>query len=153
MSEQKDVPRFNDFMLGWKFCEAVNREAHDARDVGRLVTCDFFPFEFHKVADSIPWTKLKPDGVHAALVGIREVFAGMADPSAEIARLRADVQRKDEALKEVFSVISVLFGRGPDAVIPERVDTPIGIPIKLREIMAGVTAALADTADKTNEGG
>ena len=47
------------------------------------------------------------------------------------------------ALRDLHAFVGVLFGRGPDAIIPETVDTHLGIQIKIGEIMRRAEAALA----------
>lgn len=66
-----------------------------------------------------------------------------ADPAAEIARLRADVERKDEALKLTERTLAFI----PDESIPRDMHAAVGL------LKRKITAALADTADKPNEGG
>jgi len=50
---------------------------------------------------------------------------------------------------ELESFVGVMFGRGPDAVIPETVNTPLGIPVKLREIMVSARAAIVEAETRT----
>lgn len=57
------------FMLGFLFHRASS-DCWSARDVGRVMTCDFWPEEFHDIAGSIPWTRTKGDGMKAAMEGI-----------------------------------------------------------------------------------
>jgi hypothetical protein len=47
------------------------------------------------------------------------------------------------ALEGMHAFTAVMFGRGPDAIIPETVNAPIGVPIKVGEIMREATAAIA----------
>lgn len=47
-----------------------------------------------------------------------------------------------DALKLAQAFIAVMFGQGPDAVIPEEVVTPLGIPINLGKIWRDIDAAL-----------
>jgi hypothetical protein len=47
------------------------------------------------------------------------------------------------ACEQLESFIGVMFGRGADAVIPETVTLPIGVPCKLGEIMRETAAAIA----------
>lgn len=70
----------------------------------------------------------------------------------EIACLKAENARMREALEGTVAFISVIFGHGPDAVIPETVDTPIGVPVKVGDIVRKARAALTTPAaekDKT----
>jgi len=47
------------------------------------------------------------------------------------------------ALKDLESFVAIMFGRGPDAVIPETVTCPLGGSVKLREIMHDACAAIS----------
>jgi hypothetical protein len=47
-----------------------------------------------------------------------------------------------EALEQLYAFVGIMFGEGPDAVIPEVVMTPIGVPVKLGDIMREAHAAL-----------
>lgn len=40
------------------------------------------------------------------------------------------------------SFIGIMFGRGPDAIIPETVDAPVGVPIKTGDMMRAATSIL-----------
>lgn len=129
-------------------------KATESAIIGLTVAGMDIPQEAHEIAGALRraiYAESEVVELSKTIARMVECAHACDEVDAELTKLRADVERKDEALREVFSVISVLHGRGPDAVIPERVNTPIGIPIKLREIMAGVTAALADTADKQGE--
>jgi hypothetical protein len=55
-----------------------------------------------------------------------------------------------QAVKEFYSFVGVMFGDGPDAIIPETVDTPLGVPIKIGQIMRDAEVALAVNADAIN---
>jgi hypothetical protein len=46
------------------------------------------------------------------------------------------------ALREAEAFIAIMFGRGPNAEIPETVPTPLGPPVKLGDIMRSIGAAL-----------
>lgn len=67
--------------------------------------------------------------------------SGMFDPSSEIARLRADVERKDEALKLAERTLAFI----PDESIPKDMHAAVGL------LKRKITAALADTANKQGE--
>lgn len=47
-----------------------------------------------------------------------------------------------EALEAAQAFIGVMFGVGPDAVVPESVMSPIGVPIKAGAIQRQIEAAL-----------
>lgn len=55
------------------------------------------------------------------------------------------------ALEQLHSFVAVMVGRGPDAVIPETIRTPIGAPVKIGEIMRAAEAALLITSQKCGE--
>lgn len=63
--------------------------------------------------------------------------------SHEDARLIAAAPELLVALEQAQAVIAVMFGVGPNAHIPETITTPIGIPIKVGEIMRDANSALA----------
>lgn len=46
------------------------------------------------------------------------------------------------SLEEMYALVAVMYGRGPEAVLPEQVDMPLGPPVKLGSIMRGAAAAL-----------
>lgn len=66
------LSRWEVFMLGWQFHAAIVGHASDARDVGRVMTCHFWPEEFHSVADDIHWTQTKDVGLRDAMGGIKK---------------------------------------------------------------------------------
>lgn len=47
------------------------------------------------------------------------------------------------ALQELEAFVGVMVGKGPEAIIPETVVTPIGVPVKVRAIMQNTRAAIA----------
>lgn len=61
------------FMLGWQF-RSQAEQCHDARDVGRAMTCDFWPEEFHGVATEIQWTRERDVGISDAMAGIKRLL-------------------------------------------------------------------------------
>ncbi len=61
----------------------------------------------------------------------------------EITRLRALNVDLLKALTALEAFVGVMFGAGPDAVIPETVRTPIGIDVKAGEIIRAAAAAIA----------
>ena len=66
----------------------------------------------------------------------------------------AQIENLREALSGMQSFVAVMFGQGPDAKIPETVNTPIGIPIKLGDLMRATSAALTPvTPSKSRERG
>lgn len=50
------------------------------------------------------------------------------------------------ALESLVAFVGVMFGQGPDATIPRTVQSPIGVPVKLGEIMDEARAALECTS-------
>jgi len=57
------------------------------------------------------------------------------------------MSKQEAALRDLYSFVAVMVGRGPDAAIPETVQTPLGIPVKIGDIMRAASAAL--TAGKS----
>lgn len=48
-----------------------------------------------------------------------------------------------DTVEAMQSFIGIMFGQGPDAIIPETVNAPIGIPIKVGDLMRSVSAIVA----------
>jgi hypothetical protein len=48
-----------------------------------------------------------------------------------------------EALRAAQSLIAVTLGEGADAIVPERVPTRLGVPVKAGAIMEQISAALS----------
>lgn len=65
------------------------------------------------------------------------------DKQGEIARLSVANGALLDAVRELCSFVGVMFGRGAEATIPNMVHSPLGIPIKLRDIMLSARAAIA----------
>lgn len=61
------------------------------------------------------------------------------------ARLIAAAPDLLAALQSLRAFVGVRFGNGPDAVIPEAmtIEAPLGVPIKIGQIMRDVAAAIA----------
>jgi hypothetical protein len=55
---------------------------------------------------------------------------------------RTPVERLQESLSELIAFVSIMCGRGADAVIPETVTAPLGVPVKIGAIMREAKAAL-----------
>lgn len=51
-----------------------------------------------------------------------------------------------EALAELHALVAILVGRGPDAIIPDAIRTPLGVYVKIGDIMQRAAAALASPA-------
>ena len=73
-------------------------------------------------------------------------MAGDALAAAQVALAAADarIEALTKALEDTRAFIGVMFGRGPDAVIPETVQTPLGIPVKIGEISRAAARALSE---------
>lgn len=56
--------------------------------------------------------------------------------------LIARIERLEKSLEPLVSFVTVMVGRGPDAIIPETINTPLGVPVKIGEIMRDARAAL-----------
>lgn len=98
-----------------------------------------------------PWTlyKRKPtDAGDGPLfhVGNQRIAHTVCEVREEAnARLIAAAPQLLAACKDLTAFVGVMFGAGPDAIIPETVTTPlgIGIPVKLGDIMREAQAAIA----------
>ncbi len=55
----------------------------------------------------------------------------------------ADKAKLVEAAKELRSLVGIMFGRGPDCIIPETIGTPLGVPIRIGAMMRDTDATLA----------
>ncbi len=64
------------------------------------------------------------------------------DKQGEIARLSVANAALVDAVTELEAFVRVMFGRGPEAVIPETVGSPLGVPLKLREIVSSARRAI-----------
>lgn len=68
----------------------------------------------------------------------------MTEPSApQEAQPSPEVVEAVAALKQAEAFIGVMFGVGPDAIIPDNVTSPIGVNIFLGGIMRDIRAAIA----------
>lgn len=75
------------------------------------------------------------------------VLAGKEDECRHVQhfaahRLRATDDLLD-ALEELRSFVAIMVGIGPDAIIPETIDTPLGVPVKIGAMMRDATATIA----------
>jgi hypothetical protein len=85
------------------------------------------------------WTdKSTPERLLADYPGgtITTLYSALASPAS------GERDAVIEALKNVRSFVAVMHGSGPDAIIPETIPTPLGIPVKIGSVMRGVDAAL-----------
>ncbi len=57
----------------------------------------------------------------------------------------------EDALRDLTAFVAVMFGIGPDAIIPPTVRTPLGVPVKIGDIMRNATALLAPQAVRPGE--
>lgn len=82
-----------------------------------------------------------PDAINAIQTcpTIRAVTQLRASLSAADSRLGEAVS----ALEQTTAFIGIMCGRGPDAVIPETINSPIGVPIKIGDIMREARHTLA----------
>lgn len=83
----------------------------------------------------------------AELEGEREgAIAELANERVLLIGTRARVAAADalaEACEGMQAFIGVMYGSGPDAIVPDSVLTPLAIPVKLGDIMRDAAAALA----------
>jgi hypothetical protein len=82
---------------------------------------------------------------HAAEDQLRTTEARAEAAEAQVRALR-------EALTQLHAFVAIMIGRGPDAVIPETIASPLGPPIKIGEIMREVGAALSPAPDNPQGG-
>lgn len=62
---------------------------------------------------------------------------------ALLTRLEA-AERLERAAESLRDFVGVMAGRGADAIIPETLMTPLGVPVKIGAICRDVDAAIAD---------
>lgn len=55
---------------------------------------------------------------------------------------RSRAERLAATLSDLHSLVGVMVGRVAECVIPETIDTPIGVPVKIGQIMRDAKAAL-----------
>ena len=68
------------------------------------------------------------------------------DALPEMVRLRALLGEAETALRDAEAFVGVMHGRGPESVIPETLTTPLGVPVKIGEIMRDLRAVLSQLA-------
>lgn len=68
--------------------------------------------------------------------------ASFQEVQAAITRLLAAKCELRGAVRDLEAFSSLMFGRGPDAIIPETVQSPLGITIQLGMLMREVHAAV-----------
>lgn len=79
----KELTTWDAFMLGWEFHFATKGHCFDARDVGRIFLCDFWPDEsWRLLADRIRWDRCLDDGMVDAMKAIRAKLEAMATKGA-----------------------------------------------------------------------
>lgn len=54
-----------------------------------------------------------------------------------------------ETLQSLNAFVGVMVGCGPEATIPDTITTPLGVPVKIGEIMRDAAAALAKAEGRT----
>lgn len=65
------------------------------------------------------------------------------DDAEANARLIAAAPELLEAVQSLYAFVGVMVGYGASAIIPETIITPLGVPIKIGEIMRDANAAIA----------
>ena len=102
-----------------------------------------------KVRDSDPLVVIAPDPDDPRdpwSIAKAYMAAGYSEGDEEShanAKLIAAAPELLAACEQLESFIGIMFGRGADAVIPETVTLPIGVPCKLGDIMRETAAAIA----------
>jgi hypothetical protein len=76
---------------------------------------------------------------------VAEVYSDDCDPVVALANtnLIAAAPELYAALTDLRAFVGVMVGRGADCIIPEKIDTPLGIPVKIGAIMRDAETALA----------
>jgi hypothetical protein len=60
--------------------------------------------------------------------------------AAELAECRADAER---VVKDLVAFVALMYGRGLGCTLPETIELPLGIPVKVGEIVRDANAFLA----------
>lgn len=90
------------------------------------------------------WREVAAKNLECAAAERQLRLTAETEATARIATLGAENARLREALEQTVAFISVMIGRGADAVIPETIATTLGVPIKIGAIMRAARAALGD---------
>ena len=108
--------------------------------------CDLMAM-FRQAADTIERLTREradlTDGLRGMSAARDEARALAADRRERIMRLHKRIAALEEAVSGFRSFVAVMFGRGPDCKIPETITTPLGVPVKIGDIMAAADRALA----------
>jgi hypothetical protein len=64
---------------------------------------------------------------------------GIADPAAFVKAFEAACA----ALAEMRAFVGVMLGRGPDSIIPDAINTPLGVPVQIGAIAKSADNALS----------
>jgi len=87
---------------------------------------------------------LNPDDRIADLETENKTLSGLFTKwHTRAAELRAENDNLLTALRDLHSFVAVMIGQGEDAYIPEHVQTPLGVPIKIGVMMRAAGAAIA----------
>lgn len=73
----------------------------------------------------------------------------IAEQQATISRLTAERDGMRKALDGLHSFVAVMVSRGFEASIPETINTPLGMPVKIGQLMRDASAALAASRSTT----
>ena len=65
------------------------------------------------------------------------------------ARLIAAAPELLEALASLHAFVGVMVGHGPEAAVPETIATPLGVPVKIGDIVRDAAAAIAKATGQT----
>jgi len=70
--------------------------------------------------------------------------AGLSESLAALITAAREEGRREglDAVRDLEAFVAIMFGMGPDCDIPETVNDPLGIPIKLGDIMRSARAVL-----------
>lgn len=70
---------------------------------------------------------------------IPQVFRAASEADMALMRAAPDLLA---VVHDLSAFVAVMIGRGPDAIIPETQTTPLGVPVKIGEIMRDARAAI-----------
>lgn len=65
-----------------------------------------------------------------------------ATPSVVEEAVKADDDGMLSALQDLHAFVAIMVGRGPNAAIPETINAPLGVPIKIGDIMRNAQSAI-----------
>lgn len=73
-------------------------------------------------------------------------------PNSHTSPEREALVRCVDDLTALQAFVGIMLGRGPDAIIPEFVNAPLGIPVRIGDLMRGVASAITQAKQALEEG-